>query len=330
MGTSKTISKTKALAMRRKGAGQINFKAKRTGKPVEVLLEQLMQHHLLAESDGDGDGDGDVDESSTTLGPSFCGILQGLDMNDRNTSWRNAWKSLSESKLIAQIKSGGGFYTSGFRLTTKGLEEASTDELKEIMAKNNTISKQPQTNDELHQRIKAKLMNQRGEQIFDLLLKYGSMSRYELAKSLGISDRGAYFSYALQQLKDLGYAENAIRDIDGKNAVNLTGKSFVNGKIETGEKSYSYSKENEVIVKISKMKKDKNAKPMKKEETINEEMESEKEKDESECNSDINNVVKSKRNLEMSNNQQQQKIKVELSEDEIIRCSNKRQRIKVE
>ena len=326
--------------MRRKGAGQVNFKAKRTGKPVEVLLEQLMQHHLLAESDGDGDGNDD--ESSTTLGPSFCGILQGLDMNDRNTSWRNAWKSLSESKLISQIKSGGGFYTSGFRLTTKGLEEASTDELKEIMAKNNTISKQPQTNDELHQRIKAKLMNQRGEQIFDLLLKYGSMSRYELAKSLGISDRGAYFSYALQQLKDLGYAENAIRDRDGKNVVEITVKSFVNGKIETGEKSYSYSKENEVIVKSSKMKKDKNAKPMKKEETINEEMESEKGEDESECNSvalaaksdnednTISNVVKSKRNFEMSNNQQQQKVKDELSENEIIRCSNKRQRIKVE
>ena len=239
MGTHKPISKTKTLAMRKQGSsgGHASFKAKTTGKPAEVLLGQLMEHHLYAIDSGiDNVDDNDplASSATTTAGLSFCNILHNFKMCDRNTSWRNAWKGLSEQNLISQIESSGGFYTSAFSLTTTGLEEASTEEVKEIMAKNSVASKKPKTDDELHEHIKGRLMNQRGEEIFDLLVGYGPMSRKKLAEHIGISDRGAYFSYALQQLKDLGYAENMMAgDGTRKTKVTLTGKSFVNGKVPT-------------------------------------------------------------------------------------------------
>ena len=238
MGTHKPISKTKALAMRKQGSsgGHASFKAKTTGKPAEVLLGQLMEHHLYAIDSGiDNIDDNDPSASSaTTTGLSFCNILHNFKMCDRNTSWRKAWKGLSEQNLISQIESSGGFYTSAFRLTPTGLDEASTEEVKEIMAKNSVVSQKPKTDDELHEHIKGRLMNQRGEEIFDLLVGHGPMSRKKLAEHIGISDRGAYFSYALQQLKDLGYAENVIAESGTrKTKVTLTGKSFVNGKGQT-------------------------------------------------------------------------------------------------
>ena len=204
---SKTISKTKLLATRRKVAGPA-FKAKTDGKPAEVLLGQLMQQYL-------------VDDSSA---PSYASIMSGLGMNDRNTPWRKAWKDMSTQGLTEQHET-GGFFTSGFRLTKDGIEAASTDELKELMAKTDVASN-PKTDEELHEQIKSKLMNKRGDQIFDLLLKHGKMTRKELAKALGISTTGAYFSYALQQLKDLGYAENVKGEGRSCN-VRLTDKSFV-------------------------------------------------------------------------------------------------------
>ena len=203
---SKVVSKTKLLATRRKTATPA-FKAKTNGKPGEVLLGQLMQQYL-------------VDKESA---PSYASIMSGLGMNDRNTPWRKAWKDMLEKGLIEQQESSGGVFTTGVQLTEQGIDEASTDELKEVMSK--TESAKATTNEELHERIKAKLMNERGKQIFDLLLKYEAMSRHELAHCLGISDTGAYFSYALQELKDLGYAED-VREGRSKRAC-LTEKSFV-------------------------------------------------------------------------------------------------------
>lgn len=220
MGTtkaSKPASKTKLLATRRKVGGPV-FKAKTEGKPADVLLGQMMEQYL-----GDNES-----------APSYASIMSSLGMNDRNTPWRKAWKDMSTQGLTEQVGS-GGFFTSGFHLTEKGRDEASTDELKELMSKT-TASFKPTTDDELHTHIKSKLMNKRGEEIFDLLLKNGPMSRKELAKSLGIRDTGAYFSYALQQLKDLGYAEN-IKGDDGKTKVQLTDKSFVTPRKEGSTKT---------------------------------------------------------------------------------------------
>jgi len=56
------------------------------------------------------------------------------------------------------------------------------------------------------------------------------LSRKELAKLLGISDTGAYFSYALQQLKDLGYAENVKKQNEKGSVVRLTDKAFLKAK----------------------------------------------------------------------------------------------------
>ena len=205
---SKPASKTKLLATRRKVGGGPVFKAKTEGKPADVLLGQMMEQYL-------------TDNESA---PSYASIMSFLGMNDRNTPWRKAWKEMSSQGLTEQVES-GGFFTSGFHLTELGRDEASTEELKELMSKTAATSFQPTTDEELHTHIKSKLMNKRGEEIFDLLLKNGPMSRKELSQSLGISDTGAYFSYALQQLKDLGYAEN-IKDGGRKTKVTLTDKSF--------------------------------------------------------------------------------------------------------
>ena len=89
---SKTISKTKLLATRRKVAEPV-FKAKTNGKPAEVLLGQLMQQYL-------------VDDTSA---PSYASIMSALGMNDRNTPWRKAWKDMSAEGLTEQHEAGGFF-----------------------------------------------------------------------------------------------------------------------------------------------------------------------------------------------------------------------------
>jgi hypothetical protein len=214
--TSKAISKTKALATRRKPKALVvptssGGTKDDTSKPNQVLLTKLMEQHML--------------ESGLV---SFASIMTSLDMNDRNTKWRIAWKDLQEQDYTEQATE-GGFFTSGFNLTKAGLDMAATDEYKEAMAQMKTT---PKTNEEHHARIKRKLMNKRGDQIFDLLLQHGRLSRKELASILEISDRGAYFSYALQQLKDLGYAENVPDAGSGRKKVRLTDKAFVGPREE--------------------------------------------------------------------------------------------------
>ena len=252
----KAMSKTKALANRRKtAAGTATFKAKTEGKPRDVLLGQLMEQYLMTLNEEN------PGEDASSI--SFADILSALGMNDRNTGWRNVWKDLHASKLTEQLEPGASIFTSGFRLTPAGREEASTEELKTIMAKSSTITakNKPKTNEELHTLIKGKLMNERGEQILDLLVadhekKGEGMSRKELSKALGISDTGAYFSYALQQLKDLGYAENVRSGEKGKGTkVCLTDKAFVTMDGKCGDKSGSATKKEEIIVEETKLSK---------------------------------------------------------------------------
>ena len=214
----KAVSQTKARATRRKTGP--SFKAKTKGKPAEVLLSQLMERYLV-----------DADSAA-----SFVGILSGLGMNDHNTTWRNEWRGMEKEGLIEQVEGGGPLFTSDFCLTEKGRDEASTDELKQVMKVNNAAGgNKPETNEEFHKQIKSKLMNERGEQIFDLLLKHGSLTRKELAKHLGIADTGAYFSYALQQLKDLGYAENFSAEGCRGKKVRLTDASFIKPPSKEGK-----------------------------------------------------------------------------------------------
>lgn len=180
------MSKTKAKAISRKRCGTVAVTKLTGSTPDQILLSKLVEHH-----------------QSEKYSVSFVDILKELGMNDRNTKWRQVWKNLESSGYIkASEKTSGGFFTGGFGLTQTGIELAASDEYKATMHES-----KPLTNEELHKRIKSKLINKRGDQIFDLLLKQGPLSRLELSKTLGISDRGACFSYALQQLKDLKYVE---------------------------------------------------------------------------------------------------------------------------
>jgi hypothetical protein len=211
---TKTMSKTKAKAIRNKPATVSVIKA-HGGSPKEVLLAKMMEQHVV--------GNDSV---------SFEDILSGLGMNNRNTTWRNVWRDLLKDGHTEANNVDGPVFTSGYRLTDSGLGNASTEEYQKTLAAVVQQQPQPKTEQELHQSIKSKLMNQRGEQIFDLLLQQGPQSRKELAKLLGISDTGAYFSYALQQLKDLGYAENVKVNGSRTAKVRLTVKAFLSDESE--------------------------------------------------------------------------------------------------
>lgn len=111
-----------------------------------------------------------------------------------------------------------------------GREEVTTEDLKELLLENRKgptfITKE---NEEHHNEIKSTLMNDRGRQIFDLLVQYGEVSRSNLARLIGISNTGEAFSKGLKQLRDLGYAEN-FRAEDGAKKVRLTPLSFADGR----------------------------------------------------------------------------------------------------
>jgi len=201
---STAISKTKARAITRKTV--VASAGKGSGPPKQVLLAKLMEQHIME-----------------NYSVSFADIMTDLGMNDHNTTWRERWKDLEEEGYTKpSAAKGGPVFTSGYQLTPKGIELAATDEYKQALVN------KPKTNDELHERIKGKLMNKRGGEIFDLLLERGPLTRNELSGILGISDRGAYFSYALQQLKDLGYAEDDPNKVKGmKKKVRLTDKAFL-------------------------------------------------------------------------------------------------------
>jgi len=156
---SRAISKTKARAMRSKtGSGALAFKAKTEGTPRDVLLGQLMEQYLL----NNDDDEADERSNNETESLSFADILSRLGMNDRNTKWRNAWKDLHTNGLTEKLEPDASFFTSRFYLTKRGRKEASTDELKEVMAKSKAkTNKTFESNDDLHDYIKCKLMNQR-------------------------------------------------------------------------------------------------------------------------------------------------------------------------
>ena len=214
---SSTLSKTKAKATTRKKKIIACVTKLTGGTPDQILMTKLFEQQVV------------MNNKSV----SFVDILKELGMNDRNTKWRNTWRELEQKGYIQQsmgkeMSSGGGsFFVSGFHLTDTGMDVTATDEYKQAMKSNKEILAKPKTNQELHKQIKEKLMNKRGDEIFDLLLKFGSLSRTELSGKLGISDRGAYFSYALQQLKDLGYVEIDSDNPGKQKRLRLSDSAFV-------------------------------------------------------------------------------------------------------
>ena len=183
-------------------------------KPRDVILAKMLEcHEDAAEMDG-------------KKSISFVGIMDSFVMCNRNSKWRDDWKALYGEELIApEIENVGpvSAFQTDFVLTEEGLKAAG------FTPKDILPSKTPKTNKEHHDMIRAKLLNNRGIQIFDLLLERGPMSRLELAAALGISDRGAYFSYALQDGKEQGYFEvdPATEGLKKGKKVRLSAKCFV-------------------------------------------------------------------------------------------------------
>jgi hypothetical protein len=215
MSPSKAASKTKLQATRNKVVvrPKITTKDGKEMTPEQRFLAKLMDRY--AESEGDAEKGA----------ASFCDIMGEFGMNNRNTGQRKVWASMIETKHYIERVAGGkgtSLFTYECKLTQAGLEAAAAEGM-ELSIPSGT----PTTNKELHERIKSKCMNNRGHDIFDLLLKKGPLTRKELAEQeLKISNRGAYFSYALQQLKDLGYVE---RDPSASNKakLRLSDKCFV-------------------------------------------------------------------------------------------------------
>lgn len=167
---------------------------------------------------------------------SFVSLMKARKMNDRNTGWRNKWRKLIQEGYIQPAKSnpssesskasGNGIFTSDHELTEKGEEKVGSPEQKEIKRLMETTVN---TTAQEHERIRKLCMNNRTVQIFDLLLKHGSLTRKELAATIGISDRGGPFSYGLRQLKCLGYVvvdEKASER--GKKVLKLSNRAFLN------------------------------------------------------------------------------------------------------
>lgn len=148
-------------------------------------------------------------------------------MNDRNTGHRLAWNGLIADSVIVAVAGGKGTtFTSDFMLTEQGLEAAKSLGFNVSTLTTTASSAKAMTNEELHDRIKSKCINNRGCEIFKLLLGKGPLSRKELAEQeLGISNTGAYFSYALAQLKELGYVEPD--PSLGKGKLRLSDKCFL-------------------------------------------------------------------------------------------------------
>lgn len=125
-----------------------------------------------------------------------------LDIKKRAKSWGIGWKALREENFIEA--SGNGEYK-GYAMTQKGKDQVVTDEHREYLKESSYV---PMSNKEKHERIKKRLVWQLfGRQIFDLLLKHGTLTIEELAATIGVK-RGAHkFSFAVKELKDKFHVE---------------------------------------------------------------------------------------------------------------------------
>ena len=147
---------------------------------------------------------------------------------ERTTTWRNAWKSLLNDKhFIEPVSPGSSVYTSEHKLTEAGKAHASTPEYEEYLNELNFI---PQSNADHQERIKKKLLNKKAVQIFNMLLKYGSLSRKELSTLLHCNDRQHEFSYGLKDLK----TRKLVEVCEGKRC-RLTDEAFLDASKDRPE-----------------------------------------------------------------------------------------------
>lgn len=128
-----------------------------------------------------------------------------------------------DDRAFIELAAGASSVFNGECLMTQaGKEHAATDEYREFIKKMDFV---PQDNEQHQARIKKKLLNHRAREIFDLLMKRGSLARIEMAIILKVNDRGHAFSYGLKDLKT-----NNLLTADGKK-IRLSDEAFLSPKI---------------------------------------------------------------------------------------------------
>ena len=146
-------------------------------------------------------------------------VANELGVHPRTTSFASRWSFLKNKKNLIGPGTNGGL-----RLTKEGLEEAATPEYKQMMKE---LSITPKTNKEYHDRIKKYLKEPKSEPMFNLFLKYGSLTKDELSAIIALHTRNHKFFYSFKELKEKGYVET---DPNAKKKYRLSDKSFLKGK----------------------------------------------------------------------------------------------------
>lgn len=139
---------------------------------------------------------------------------------------------------------------------------------------------------------KKKLLNDRARDIFDMLMKHGSLARSEMATILKVNDRGHAFSYGLKDLKTKNLLtadgkkvrlsdeaflspENRTETVDVDPEVIEKGRAIIEGNMKKrsdkgdyGSNTKKVKKEDEVVMRekeeesVKEKKKDKKVKKM--------------------------------------------------------------------
>ncbi|OEU08389.1 hypothetical protein FRACYDRAFT_250182 [Fragilariopsis cylindrus CCMP1102] len=167
-----------------------------------ALLKIMVNHHMVG---------------TTYL--TFEQIFKDLGFKPKDKAIEQAWKEVCAKKLVeeANVSDSAKKY---FQLTPEGIDLAASEDYRYQLAN------PPQTTEELHEQIK-KSASKCGVQIFDLLLKNGSMSTDELADECGVSKKGHNFVHGFKQHKTFGYV---IKDPNSKRAswILSPDKAFIN------------------------------------------------------------------------------------------------------
>ncbi|CAB9524104.1 expressed unknown protein [Seminavis robusta] len=134
---------------------------------------------------------------------SFKECSEDLGFMERTKTWQAAWRSLAQQRHI-EAPEANPIY-GAHKLTDQGKEFGATDEYKEFLEDQRY---QPKTNEEHQTRLKKRLDKKSyGENLFDLLLEHGSLSRKEMSGIVGVVSGSHKFSYGFKDLKDLGFME---------------------------------------------------------------------------------------------------------------------------
>ena len=185
-----------------KGAHNKSKNMEQKGKDMEakVLKVMLMYHE-------DDKHDSKVEDVAAELG---CHV--------RSKMFRERWSDLKKRGLLGKSKSGDGTV-----LTKLGLEEAATPEYKAMMK---DLAITPKTNEEHQEKIKKYFKKKKSGQIFDFLLKYGSLTKDELSALVGQNKRSHAFFYSFNEVRDKGYMEEDSSSNGKMKKYRLSDKAF--------------------------------------------------------------------------------------------------------